>query len=292
MTTKMNYQVNGFSITNEVREITPAEASDILAKHNTKNRRPNKNHVKALALNMVNGTWRYNADPLRFDANGVLIDGQHRLMAVCQAQKTIFFSIVRGLDPECFKAIDVEMKTRNLTDLFFLDNISDATSMGAIVNRYFALSSGRAALSTPRSNGAGASTKDIATKATAEQRYDFYWENEKLFNEICLYSRSMYKRMRIMSVSDIGGLFALLFIDKHHSYDEVIAFFNQLYISSESKCINDLRSRLINDLTATKKMSGSHRQNLIAKVWNFYIKGKDVKVLAYNPTTEGTIEFI
>ena len=292
MTPKITYVVDGYTITEEVREITPQEASEILATKNTKNRRANKNHVNALALNMKNGTWRFNADPIRFDANDTLIDGQHRLLAAEKSQKTILFKIVRGLDPECIKAIDIEMKSRNLTDLLFMDNISDANNVGAIVNRYFALSNGKSALSSPRANGSGASTRDIATKATVDERYDFYYKYQQLFTEIINFSRSLYKRMRIMSVSDAGGLFAYLFIDKHHSYDEVHSFFNQLYISSDLKCVNDLRSKLINDLTATKKMSGSHRQNLIAKVWNYYIKGKDVKVLAYNPTTEGTIEFI
>ena len=36
MTPKMNYKVDGYTITEEVRVITPAEASEILAKHNTK----------------------------------------------------------------------------------------------------------------------------------------------------------------------------------------------------------------------------------------------------------------
>ena len=96
----------------------------------------------------------------------------------------------------------------------------------------------------------------------------------------------------MLSISDIGGLFAYLFIDKHHSYDEVNNFFTHLFIASEYNCINTLRNRLIADMTATKKMSGSGRQNLIAKVWNYYIAKKDVQVLAYNPTKEGTIEFI
>lgn len=292
MTPKITYVIDGYTITEEVREITPQEASEILATKNTKNRRPNKNHIKALALNMTNGTWRYNADPIRFDANDTLIDGQHRLLAAEKSQKTILFKIVRGLDPECIKAIDIEMKTRNLTDLLFMDNVSDANNVGATVNRYFALSDGRIALSSPRANGAGASTRGISCKATAEERYDFYYKYQQLFTEITNFSRTLYKKMRIMSVSDNGGLFAYLFIDKHHSYDEVHSFFNQLYISSDLNCVNDLRSKLINDMTATKKMSGSHRQNLIAKVWNYYIKGKDVQVLAYNPTREGIIEFI
>lgn len=286
------YNVDGYTITETLRYITPQEASDILATKNTKNRRANKNHVKALALNMSNGSWRYNADPIRFDSNGMLIDGQHRLLALIQAQKNLLCKIVSGLDPECIKAIDVEMKSRNLSDLLYMDNVKDANNAAAVVNRYFALSSGLAALSSTKNNGANSTSSLMSTKSTVEQKYDFYYNNQKLFTEAVACARKLYSRYRILQISDIGGLFAFLYLDKHHSYDEVDGFFEQLYTSSKLNCINMLRTRLINDLTSIKKMASSYRQNLIAKAWNYYIKGKDVKVFSYNPTTEGNIEFI
>lgn len=289
---KLEKNVNGYNVSIQVEVITPAEASEILAKHNTKNRRPNKNHVKALALCMQCGMWRFNGDPIRFDALGNLMDGQHRLMAQELSQETITYIIIRGLDPECFKAIDTEAKSRSLVDMLYIDNIKDCHNVSSIVNRYFGLSNGLAALSSPRANGSAMSTKIISTKVSQEEKYNFYYEYQQLFDEITAIARNFNKRLRMLSISDIGGLFAYLFIDKHHSYDEVNNFFTQLFIASEYNCINTLRNRLIADMTATKKMSGSGRQNLIAKVWNYYIAKKDVQVLAYNPTKEGTIEFI
>lgn len=289
---KFTYIIDGYTITEEVREITPQEAGAILATKNTKNRRVNKNHVKSLALDMINGTWRYNADPIRFDANGTLIDGQHRLYAIAISQVAELCKLVYGLNPECIKSIDVDMKPRNLSDLFTMDNIKDANNVAAIVNRYFALSNGFVALSAPKNQSAAVSTSHINTKSTTEQRYEFYYSQQEVFDEITAFARTLYKRLRIMQVSDIGGMFAYLFIDKHHSYDEVSSFFEQLYASSDMTCINSLRNKLINDLSSIKKMSSSHRQSIIAKTWNYYIKGKDVKVLSYNPATEGTVEFI
>lgn len=288
----MDYKVGNYTIHNEVRTISPQEASDIIATRNTKNRRANKNHIKALALNMANGTWRYNGDPLRFDANGTLIDGQHRLMAQVMSGKTILYNVIAGLDPECIKAIDIEAKTRNLSDLFYMDGIKNAFALAGAINRYFSLSFDLVSFSAPKNNGAGQSTSAVRSKASAEERYDFYYNNQSFVDLATENALQFYRKMRIMQVSDLGGLFMYLYIDKHHSYDEIEKFINQLFTSSEINCINELRRKFIQDLTASKKMSGSFRQNLFAKTWNYYIKGKDVKVLSYNPALEGTIEFL
>ena len=180
--TKLTYNVDGFNIIEEVREITPQEASEILATKNVKNRKTNKNHVNALALNMTNGTWRYNADPIRFDANDVLIDGQHRLFAVVMAQKPILFKIVRGLDPEAFKVIDMEAKSRNLADLFKIDGIPHYTGIASIIGRYYLLNQGRTAMSNQTADGLHGGGK-AQSFTTIEQRYDFFYQNRYVVEE-------------------------------------------------------------------------------------------------------------
>jgi hypothetical protein len=52
---------------------------------------------------MVAGRWVYTADPIRFDADGHLIDGQNRLEAlrgITTRNFMIPFAVARGLDPE------------------------------------------------------------------------------------------------------------------------------------------------------------------------------------------------
>ncbi len=288
---KFSYKVGDYTITECVREITPKEASNIVATRNPKNRRPNKYHVAALAKNMTNGTWRYNADPIRFDANGILIDGQHRLLAVAKANKPILFKVVYGLDPECFKSIDIEMKSRNLHDLLFIDNIPNSNNIAGIINRYHAFSLEMSAISK-QAQGGVKTAKELNSRITVEDRYEFYYKESVTIEAVLSFVRVLYKKMGFLSISELGGLFLYLYLDKHHSFDEISNFLNQLYVSSNLDCINSLRNKLVNDMAATKKMTGSHRQNLIAKVWNYYIKGKDVKVLSYNPANEGQIEFI
>ncbi|MCC9181161.1 hypothetical protein [Mycolicibacterium mageritense] len=76
--------------------------------HNTRNRPVNERAVMRYQTDMESGRWAFAADPIRFDRDGVLLDGQHRLIALanCVPAMTIPFLVVRGLDPEAQDAMD------------------------------------------------------------------------------------------------------------------------------------------------------------------------------------------
>lgn len=61
--------------------ITPEVASEMLMK-NYRNRRINKRRVAMLMNDMENGNWTESPQPISLDAEGNLLDGQHRLTAI------------------------------------------------------------------------------------------------------------------------------------------------------------------------------------------------------------------
>lgn len=81
--------------------VTPALASKWLTTQ-IKNRRINERAVLAYRRDMKNGDWEYTGDPIRFDKDGHLIDGQHRLtaLAALDPETALEFLVVRGLLPE------------------------------------------------------------------------------------------------------------------------------------------------------------------------------------------------
>lgn len=89
----------------EVIMITPEIASSMLAK-NTHNRNARAAAVSAYAVDMRNGDWRWTGDPIRFAADGTLIDGQHRLMAIVEAGVTLPFLVLSGLEASAQENID------------------------------------------------------------------------------------------------------------------------------------------------------------------------------------------
>lgn len=66
-------------------KITPEQAKIILKKCNKGNRRTNKSYVETLRRDMEHGHWYNDTSYIGFDLNGKLVNGQHRLKALSEA---------------------------------------------------------------------------------------------------------------------------------------------------------------------------------------------------------------
>lgn len=101
-------------VTSKVETITPEKASRWLEKM-APNRHLRDGKVIQHAEAMERGEWRVNGEAIKFDVNGLLIDGQHRLKAVELFGQSVDMVVTRGLDPEVVTTIDVGMR-RTLAD--------------------------------------------------------------------------------------------------------------------------------------------------------------------------------
>jgi hypothetical protein len=93
--------------------ITPKIAQQML-EYNIRNRPVSKSRVEKYSREMACGKWPKNdSSPFVFDREGVLLNGQHRLMAAVAAKTTIFGALIcSGQDPELFKFLDAgQMRT-------------------------------------------------------------------------------------------------------------------------------------------------------------------------------------
>lgn len=89
----------------EAIEITPAMAAVGLGRA-TQNRRVSEPRVNELATIITNGDWNFDGSPIRFDCEGGMFDGRHRLMACVKAKKSIFSCVVYGLPVGAMKTVD------------------------------------------------------------------------------------------------------------------------------------------------------------------------------------------
>jgi hypothetical protein len=96
--------------------ITPKKAMEWL-KRNVHNRPLSTKTVTYYAKTMLAGEWKLNGDCVRFNGNGDLIDGQHRLNACVQAAVPFESYVIRGLDHAAFDTIDQGRK-RKVCDIF------------------------------------------------------------------------------------------------------------------------------------------------------------------------------
>lgn len=81
---KTNTILNNNDVSMTITIVTPDIAKQWL-KQNTNNRKIKEAVVDAYAKDMLNGKWTINNDSITFDKNGILTNGQHRLMAVIKS---------------------------------------------------------------------------------------------------------------------------------------------------------------------------------------------------------------
>jgi hypothetical protein len=117
--------------------ITPEIAEQLLQK-NTRNRRVIRNHVIGLAEEIKAGRWKVNGDTICLNGD-VLIDGQHRLLAVVEAKMPIVTWVVRGVDSCVFDTKDVGRR-RSAADTLSVHGEVNCRNLAAalvFIDRYF-----------------------------------------------------------------------------------------------------------------------------------------------------------
>lgn len=113
----------------KIETITPKLAAKYL-EANKGNRPMTRATARNYAEEIRLGQWLFNGEAIKFDSNGVLVDGQHRLLAVTLAERSIDTLVVRGLDPEAFKTLDTG-RQRSMGDALALRGILYPASMSS-----------------------------------------------------------------------------------------------------------------------------------------------------------------
>jgi hypothetical protein len=75
--------------------------------------------VDQYAADMRRGEWRVNGEAIKISADGKILDGQHRLLAVLEADVAIETLVITGLEPEAQETMD-QGRARSLADVFKL----------------------------------------------------------------------------------------------------------------------------------------------------------------------------
>lgn len=111
--------------------VTPEVATEYLAK-NPKNRLLSPYAVASIANQMSAGQWVYDGSPIRFDWDGHLIDGQHRLSAIVLSGQEQTLHIVTGLDPATMVTMDTGRK-RSFADTLHMEGKNNSKYLASIV---------------------------------------------------------------------------------------------------------------------------------------------------------------
>lgn len=96
-------------------QVGPEKAKELMASMDENNRGIRWTHVSRLAEKMKANLWKANGEVIKVDWHGVVVDGQHRLLAVMRSGKTIEVDICYGVEPGAVYTMD-EGRNRHLRD--------------------------------------------------------------------------------------------------------------------------------------------------------------------------------
>lgn len=117
--------------------VTPEIAQELLSKH-VINRKVSKNKVNALITDIEKDNWICDTgETIKFNSEGALIDGRHRLYAIIESKKSQYCYLANNCDMEAQKVIDGG--NRNVKDMFLVMQIDNYDKVSMIVKNLTAL---------------------------------------------------------------------------------------------------------------------------------------------------------
>lgn len=99
--------------------VTPAKATNWLENNKFNNRTISDRMVDKIARDIKDNKWVYDGNSIKFDKEGNVIDGQHRLWAVIKSQKTVRMLVMRGFSGDAVHTIDIGKPRSNGDVLHF-----------------------------------------------------------------------------------------------------------------------------------------------------------------------------
>lgn len=109
--------------------MTPDMARRLLER-NTRNRPVSQHIVAGYARDMRAGAWHLTGEAIKIATDGTLLDGQHRLHAVIQAEKTVPMLVVRGVAKEAQAVMDTGRK-RSAADMLAISGEANTTLLAS-----------------------------------------------------------------------------------------------------------------------------------------------------------------
>lgn len=249
------------TISTEFVTVTP-EIAEAWLDHNDGNRKVKTSVVEKYARDMEAGKWELTGDPIRFDHNAVLIDGQHRLMACVRAKKPFKTVVMYGLEPVTKSVIDTG-KVRSIADV--------VTMMGA-PNSVQLTSTARLMM---REKSGNQSNKGFV--ASHSEVIEFLERHPTLGGSVRLVANLRPpKGIPITAVTMVHYCAAVL-MNKREQAETFVKVFNDGIPTYNGDPAHACRERLIRIGTSKYELRRNEAINAIKHAWNLFVMNEESK---------------
>lgn len=251
----------------ELVMVTPDLAEEWLGL-NRLNRNQRKQAIARYARDIERGDWLLTGESIKFDWNGDLIDGQHRLEAVIAAQQGITLVVMRGLDPRVRDVLDVNIK-RSGADALKFNGVDTYTTLIAAVAR----------ASTSWKKGIYKTSTSIdqsGSLAISNSEVVHWYERNPDINESVLLGKRVAKRLNATPTAAVFAVFMTYKVDP----DAAIEFWTSI-VDLRTDGVGDPRLAMAD---AFARVDSQHltkvipmQLSLLFRAWNAWRTGKSVK---------------
>lgn len=124
----------------QIVDVTPEMAREWLGK-NSNNRQPSQRYIATLCRDMKSGNWHLDGNSIKFNCDGQLLDGQHRLMACVSASVSFTTLVALGVDKSAMQSLDCGRK-RTFGDVLKIAGTSNHKNLAAVARIIFAYERG------------------------------------------------------------------------------------------------------------------------------------------------------
>lgn len=252
----------------ELTEVTPELAAKWLL-DNTHNRNLRRPVVLAYAADMTAGHWHWNGESIKFSDDGTLLDGQHRLAAIVEANVTVPLLVVRDLPSQVQETLDTGAK-RIFSDVLKLRGERQSNLLAAITRRV-AVWEGGARRVVSKTKYPPTTSELLATLEKHPELREIASEAHTLQHKIDLPGSII--GWGIWVFSRIHPEDAAFFFDRLADFQGLV----------KGDPIYELRRVIDNSRSSQGQRSEAFLVPVMIKAWNAYRSGKKISVLTYRP---------
>lgn len=270
----------------EVETITPAKAKQYLATRVT-NRNVSESKVLEYAIAMEQGRWSLNGETLKFDEEGHLFDGQHRLEACVLAERTFQSYVVRGIkDERAMSTVDTG-KGRSHTDVWTIAGHKSAalTSTIALMAMLYEQNrvswNGFIARQLPRTSQVAKGMPNVPLASSYVSKEELLGWGEAHIQRLAMAAHFVHGSpvRKVMSPQAAGTLY--YFAEKKDPV-AIAQFLNDVgtgigLAAGDPALV--LREHVAHRTRAGSKLHRAYILGMMIKAWNFRRAGSKIKLL-------------
>ena len=254
--------------------ITPAYASELL-KMNTNNRTVRDSKVEALAQSMRKGEWELSNDAITISEGNVLLNGQHRLLAVVRSGVPCNFILYTGAPDSTFDIMDTPA-LRSVGDAIQRrggNNTARTSSVISLVSRWNA---------DYENEWETLFRYGREARGTRKEHLSYYDENSGLVAKWLAVAQNVVgKNVALVPITQLAAFGLFLETKMNHSEEKISGFFKQLIYdgATSNTTILYVRKKLLRHKMKIELLGRGDDIRLMVRAWNDYALGKQVQLI-------------